>query len=105
MLRIIGHSRQIVDRGERTFFEASNSVEFGAARMVVLDLDVAAEHLTDGFKATLPQIDWRALARTRDKYAHHYEDIDRAVVWNLLVRRLPAMAEPISARLGPTGAG
>lgn len=91
MIRIIGLAGQIVDRGEVTFFDPDNHVEFGAARMVVIDLEVAAERLSDAFKRARPDIPWKALARTRDKYAHHYGDIDRDVVWRLLVRRLPEM--------------
>ena len=99
MVRIIDQARSIVRRGEKMFFDPDNPVEFGAARMVVLDLDVAADHLSDEFKESLPDINWQALAKTRDKYAHHYADIDRDVVWNLLKRRLPGMADNLRRRL------
>ena len=95
MCAVIDATDQIVKRGEDTFFDSSNSVEFGAARMAVIDLDVAAENLSDEFKATRSDLPWKALARARDKYAHHYEDIDREVVWNLLVNRLPALAKTL----------
>lgn len=92
MVRIIDQAGQIVRRGPAVFFDSQNHVEFGAARMVVIDLDVAAEKLSDGFRRQHPDVPWAALARTRDKYAHHYGDIDREVVWRLLAKRLPAMA-------------
>lgn len=95
MVKIIELGDQIVRRGDETFFDPNNTVEFGAARMLVMDLDVAAKHLSEEFKASLSEIEWRALARARDKYGHHYEDIDRVVVWNLLKKRLPAMAETL----------
>ena len=99
-IRIIDGAAQIVARGEAAFFAADNSVEFGAARMVVLDLDVAADHLGTDFKAAHPEIPWSALARTRDKFAHHDEDINRDVVWNLLTTRLPRIARILRASLG-----
>jgi uncharacterized protein with HEPN domain len=92
MIDIIDRSQQIVRRGEPVFFDPGNQVEFWAARMVVLDLDVAAEKLSDGFRRKHPDVPWSALARARDKYAHHYEDIDRSVVWNLIAIRLPRLA-------------
>jgi uncharacterized protein with HEPN domain len=33
-----------------------------------------------------------ASSRARDKYAHHDQDIDRSVVWNLIAIRLPRLA-------------
>lgn len=92
---IIDATAHIVERGLDTFFDPGNIVEFNAARMAVIDLDVAAEHLSDEYKSARPDLPWKQLARTRDKYAHHYEDIDREVVWNLLVSRLPAFAAAI----------
>jgi uncharacterized protein with HEPN domain len=95
MSRVIAQAQRIVERGETTFFAADNPVEFLAARMIVIELDVAADHLSPEFKEARPGIPWRALARARDKYAHHYEDIDRGVLWELLVGRLPRISREL----------
>lgn len=92
MCAVIDATARIVARGKDTFFDPANSVEFAAARMAVIDLDVAADGLSDEYKAARPDLPWKQLSRTRDKYAHHYSDIDREVVWNLLVNRLPDLA-------------
>lgn len=99
MIAIIERSRMIVARGEATFFASTNPVEFWAARMVVIDLDIAADRVSDEFKTAHNEIPWQALARTRDKYAHHYDDIDRGVVWNLIQTRLPRMAADLGAAI------
>ncbi|HZJ04378.1 MAG TPA: HepT-like ribonuclease domain-containing protein [Nocardioidaceae bacterium] len=95
MCAVIDAAARVVARGKDTFFDPANSVEFSAARMAVIDLDVAAAKLSHDYKAARPDLPWKQLARTRDKYAHHYEDIDREVVWNLLVNRLPALAKAL----------
>jgi len=92
MCAVIDGSAGAVTRGKDTFFDPANYVEFSAARMAVIDLDVAAGKLSDDYQAARPDLPWKQLARARDKYARHYEDIDREVVWNLLVNRLPALA-------------
>jgi len=92
MCAVIDASARIVARGEDTFFDPAHSVEFGAARMAVIDLDVAAGSLSDEYMAARPDLPWKQLARTRDRHAHHYSDIEREVVWNLLINRLPELA-------------
>jgi len=66
--------------------------------MIVIELGVAAQRLSDEFKNAHPG-PWRALARARDKYAHHYEDIDRGVVWELLEHRLPRWSSELARQL------
>lgn len=89
-------AEQVVARGRDAFFDEHNVVEFLAARMIVIELDVAADRVSNAFKHAHPG-PWRALARARDKYAHHYEDIDRGVVWELLERRLPRWSADLAA--------
>lgn len=98
MVAVARQAEQIVARGERAFFDPENVVEFLAGRMVVIELDVAADRVSAEFKADHPG-PWQPLARARDKYAHHYEDIDRGVVWELLRRRLPAWSAELTDAL------
>lgn len=90
-IRLINESQRIVARGRDTFFDPDNPVEFGAARMAVIDLNTAAERFSDEFKADHPSLPWKALARTRSKFAHHYEDINRDLVWNMITKEMPQM--------------
>jgi transcriptional regulator with XRE-family HTH domain len=97
-------SQEVVARGRDVFFDRSNHVEFSAARMTVIDLDVAADRRSSAFKEALPEIDRRALARTRDRYADHSEDIDRLAVWNLIERRFQEMKTILERALSGSGA-
>ncbi|HEY5878676.1 MAG TPA: HepT-like ribonuclease domain-containing protein [Nakamurella sp.] len=98
MVAVARQAEQVVARGREVFFEEANVVEFLAGRMIVIELDVAADRVSDEFKTAHPG-PWRALSRARDKYAHHYEDIDRGVVWELLEHRLPRWSSELAATI------
>lgn len=88
MVLVARQAEQVVARGRGVFFDGANAVEFLAGRMIIIELDVASQMVSDEFKAAHPG-PWQELARARNKYAHHYEDIDRGVVWELMEHRLP----------------
>jgi uncharacterized protein with HEPN domain len=98
MISVALQAEQVVARGRDLFFDEANVVEFLAGRMIVIELDVAAERVSDDFKIAHPG-PWQALARARDKFAHHYEDIDRGVVWELLEHRLPRWSAELARQL------
>lgn len=99
MLDCIYSADQIVDRGEGLFFEEDNTVEIAAARQHIIDLDTAAEKISPAFKGTHADIPWHALARTRDKFAHHYDNINRDVVWNVLINEFPQIRTTLRQHL------
>ncbi|WP_121254978.1 DUF86 domain-containing protein [Nocardioides ferulae] len=99
LARLMSEAARIVERGEQTFLAQGNPVEFLAGRMLIIDVDTAAERISADFKAAHPG-DWRALARARDKYAHHYDDIDRVLVWRVLANRFPAWREQLLTAIG-----
>lgn len=96
MVSVARQAEHVVARGRDVFFDRGNVVEFLAGRMIIIELDIAAEMISDEFKADHPG-PWQALARARDKYAHHYEDIDRGVVWELMEHRLPRWSAELAA--------
>jgi uncharacterized protein with HEPN domain len=98
MVAVARQAEQVVARGRAAFFDEANAVEFLAGRMIVIELDVAAERVSDEFKIAHPG-PWQALARARDRYAHHYADIDRGVVWELLEHRLPRWSAELARQL------
>lgn len=42
-----------------------------------------------------PQIDWRSMAKTRDKLIHHYFGVDYEIVWDIIVDKLPYLLKQI----------
>lgn len=89
MLDCLYSADSIVDRGEKLFFDEDNTVEIAAARQHVIDLDTAAEKITPSFKQASLEIPWGDLARARDRFAHHDDNVNRDVVWNVLVIEFP----------------
>lgn len=102
-VRLINDSQRIVDRGREAFFDPDNPVEFGAARMAVIDLNTAFEKFSDEFENAHPSLPWRALARTRSKFAHHYEDINRDLVWNMITKEMPQMVTTLQEAIEHEG--
>ena len=51
----------------------------------------ASKQVSDVFKAEHPEIEWRAMARMRDKLIHHYFGVDYPLVWNTVTSDLPAL--------------
>lgn len=100
MLDRIYSADKIVDRGEDVFFEEDNPVEIAAGRQHIIDLNTAAEKIGDAFKETHAGIPWKAIARTRDRNAHHYDNLNRDLVWNVLVVEFPKIRKVLREHLG-----
>lgn len=63
-------------------------------RGVVRSLEIigeASKKLHPDFKSLYPEIDWRALAGTRDKLIHDYFGVDYELVWDIIENHLPEL--------------
>ena len=67
-------------------------VIMGEAAKAVLDADPSIEE-------EMPGIEWKPLARMRDKVTHHYWAIDREIVWSTAERDVPAIRKLIASAL------
>jgi uncharacterized protein with HEPN domain len=56
----------------------------------------AAKNVSEASRATLPDFDWRAAARMRDRLTHHYFDINRDILWSTVMNDLPSVLEALS---------
>ena len=52
-----------------------------AIGMCILQIGELVKHLSPDFIQNHSEIDWRAAARARDVYAHHYSHIDYDIAW------------------------
>lgn len=100
MLTCIYSADQIIDRDEDVFHDEDNTVEIAAARQHIIDLDTAAEELSPEFRERYPEIPWKNLARMRDRNAHHYDNVNRSIVWNVLVLEFPRIRLVLRQHLG-----
>jgi uncharacterized protein with HEPN domain len=55
----------------------------------------ATKRLSDATKAAHPQVDWRSMARMRDRLIHGYISVDYEIVWDVITSAIP----PLLARL------
>lgn len=92
LVAIESHLREcvdIVERGEEAFF-GSDFVYRYAAYAALIQTGNAVKDLPEAFRAAHPEVNWRALMRTRDKVGHIYGDsIDWEAVWAAIVDDIP----------------
>lgn len=55
----------------------------------------ATKKLPDNVRDKYGNIDWRAIAGTRDKLIHDYFGIDYDIVWDIVINEIPALRSQI----------
>ena len=61
----------------------------------------ATKRLDNAYRATHPEIPWRAVAGLRDVLIHQYEGVELERVWAIVERELPGLRAAIAALLPP----
>lgn len=72
------------------------------SRAVIRSLEIigeATKKIEEEFRANYPQIEWKKMARTRDKLIHDYFGVDYDIVWDIIENKLPSLKEEIDAIL------
>jgi uncharacterized protein with HEPN domain len=62
------------------------------SRAIIRSLEIigeASKKLHPDFKSQYIQIDWKAIAGTRDKLIHDYFGVDYDIVWDIIKNELP----------------
>jgi uncharacterized protein with HEPN domain len=59
----------------------------------------AAKRLSPEMRVKCPGVDWREIARTRDKLVHHYTEIDLEEVWIMATEDVPHLLQEIAPLL------
>jgi len=55
----------------------------------------ATKNIPEEFKQKYAQIDWRPLARMRDKLIHGYFGVDYDIVWDVVINEMPILQKEI----------
>lgn len=67
-------------------------------RAIVRSIEVigeAVKKLDDDFRNKYPHIEWKKMARTRDKMIHHYFGIDYDIVWEIITEKIAPLKQYI----------
>ena len=72
------------------------------SRAIVKSIEVigeATKNLPAEWREAYPEIQWRNIARMRDKLTHHYSDTDFEFVWVVLQKLIDPLGETIARML------
>ncbi|MHB8846619.1 MAG: HepT-like ribonuclease domain-containing protein [Nitrospirota bacterium] len=65
---------------------------------VVRNLEIigeAAKNIPPSIQALMPEVDWRKPAGLRDIIAHAYFGIDDAILWDVILNKVPELQQAI----------
>ncbi|MEB3283310.1 MAG: HepT-like ribonuclease domain-containing protein [Lyngbya sp.] len=63
--------------------------------------EAARRRITEEFRNTHPEIDWRGVIGLRNVVAHQYEQINQEQIWQIITTILPNLQEQLQALLPP----
>jgi uncharacterized protein with HEPN domain len=86
-------------RGGRDAFLQERVVQDAVARNLQI-IGEAAAKLSDALKSTIADIPWPQVVAFRNRLVHAYWGIDQEIVWDVVVRDLPALKAAVSRAIG-----
>ena len=51
----------------------------------------AFKSIPDRIKQIFPEVEWKEMARLRDRLIHHYFGVDYEIVWNIVKENIPIL--------------
>jgi uncharacterized protein with HEPN domain len=64
----------------------------GADLMIIGE---AASHIPDDVEESNPEIPWHLMRAMRNRLVHAYFDIDARILWDIALKDLPQLVEPL----------
>jgi uncharacterized protein with HEPN domain len=101
LLHIVAEAEYLIGRSQDTTADAF-AADATLQRAFVRSLEVigeATKKLPDEFRAAHPEVDWRSIARMRDRLIHGYFSVDYELVWEVVRSRIPELQRTIDTIL------
>lgn len=93
ILEMTEHCKRIEEIKERlgSSFEAFSSdyVYEDAVNMNIFQIGELSNHLSDGFKDSVPDIPWHRIYGIRNVIAHAYVIVDKRTIWDTVENDIP----------------
>ena len=64
-------------------------IYLNAVSMPILQIGELAKHLSNDFIKYHADIPWRAIKGMRDFFAHQYHSMDKEIIWNVAIEKVP----------------
>ena len=55
----------------------------------------AAKNIPNSFREKYPEVEWKAMAGTRDRISHAYFKVDLNIIWDIIKKDLPKLNQQI----------
>lgn len=84
--------------GGRSEFLSNTMVQDSVLRLLQIMAE-SATRLSEGTKATMPEIDWKRIGAFRNVVAHDYLGLELERIWGIIERELPPLRKAIDGFL------
>lgn len=78
-----------------------NNLVYDAVLRNIEIVGEAVKQVPGKLQKQYPEVDWRRIAGMRDIVAHHYFSIHDEIVWDVVVNKIPELAEKVKKILQP----
>lgn len=100
MIKYCNDINSLMERFNSDYEKYKTDISFQyACNMCIIQIGELANRLSDETKESSKNIPWRAIKGMRNLHAHDYENVDLEIVWNTLLKDIPALRQSLERLL------
>lgn len=84
---------------EKSLFMRDETLKRAYVRSIEV-IGEAVKQLPDSLRQKYNAIEWRAMARMRDRLIHNYFGVDYDIVWDVVINKIPALDAEVKSIFG-----